>query len=92
MFEGIKEGSTIAMSVMGMLRTKQNTNILLKGIRKAVDTIHPNKIIVYTASNKDRTMSLFKHATKSGVKVLIPDNKLLERNTLKQNGGINTND
>lgn len=91
-FEGIKEGSTIAMSVMGMLRAKQNTDILLEGIRKAVDTIHPNKIIVYTASNKDRTMSLFKYATKSGVKVLIPDNKLLERNSLKQNGGINIYD
>lgn len=91
-FEGIEKGSTIAMSVMGMLRAKQNTNILLEGIRKAVDTIHPNKIIVYTASNKDRTMSLFKYATKSGVKVLIPDNKLLERNSLKQNGGINIYD
>lgn len=37
-------------------------------------------------------MSLFKYSTKSGVKVLIPDSKLLERNSLKQNGGINTND
>ena len=91
-FEGIEKGSTIAMSVMGMLRAKQNTDILLEGIRKAVDTIRPNKMIVYTASSKDRTMSLFKYATKSGVKVLIPDNKLLERNSLKQNGGINTND
>lgn len=36
-------------------------------------------------SNKDRTMSLFKYATKSGVKFLIPDNKILERNSLKQN-------
>lgn len=37
-------------------------------------------------------MSLFKYVTKLGVKVLIPYNKLLERNSLKQNGGINTND
>lgn len=36
-------------------------------------------------SNKNRTMSLFKHVTKSGVKFLIPYNKLLERNSLKQN-------
>lgn len=33
-------------------------------------------------------MSLYKYATKSGVKVLIPGNKILERNTLKQNGGF----
>ena len=37
-------------------------------------------------------MSLFKYATKSGVKVLTPYNKLLERDSLKQNGGINMND
>lgn len=37
-------------------------------------------------------MSLFKYVTKSGFKVLIPGNKLLERNSLKQSGGINMND
>lgn len=33
-------------------------------------------------------MSLFKYVAKSGVKVLIPDSKILERNYLKQNGGF----
>lgn len=33
-------------------------------------------------------MSIFKYVTKSGVKVLIPYNKLLERKSLKQNGGF----
>lgn len=82
MLDGIKESNTVAISTKGVLRNKQERELLIKAIRYVVDNM-PNleTIVVYSvSSNDDKVLKLFDYARVNDIDVVIPSNLLKERN------------
>lgn len=77
-FEGIMPYSTVAFSLKGMMKNKEDAALIKEGIKETVDKIHPRKIIIYTTSgNKRKINELFKYAIVNNIKLIVPDNRLL---------------
>lgn len=82
MLDGLEECSTVAFSTKGSLKVKEQTYLFIESIRYTVDHLNRLKqIIVYDVStDNDKIMELFRYAITKGIKVIIPNNLLKNRN------------
>lgn len=80
---GIEKGSTVALSTKGLLKQKEQQELLDYIVDEIIKEIHPNIIILYNVSVKskklDEVVAKFEQA---GTKVIMPPNKLLIRNQI----------
>lgn len=82
MLDGIKESTTVAISTKGVLKDKQEKDLLITAIKYVVDNM-PNleTIVVYSVStNDDNVIKLFDYERVNDIDVVIPNNLLKERN------------
>ena len=80
-FSGLENCQVIAFSTKGHIRNASERALLKAAVRYAVDTLKLKTIIVYSACGKDATsLELFQYAIDRGVRVVIPQNALRERN------------
>ena len=87
MLDGMENTEVVAFSVKGLLRATSEKELLLKAIRHTIDNLKQlKKIIVYNVSTSDeKVISLFEYALSKGIKVIIPNNILKERNIINRN-------
>jgi hypothetical protein len=79
-FEGIGTGSVVSISLKGMVSRKENRELLEDAIASLTDRIRPSAIIAYTDCSKDLTDSILRYPLGKGIKVVVPDNLLKQRN------------
>ncbi len=80
-FSGLERCSVVAFSTKGQVRYARERRLLKATVQYAVDNLPLKTIIVYSACGKDETsLKLFQYAIEKGVKVVIPNNCLRERN------------
>ncbi len=80
-FTGLEECEVIAFSTKGHVRYATERNLLKAAVKYAVDNLKVKTIVVYSVCGKDTTsLKLFQYAIEQGVKVVIPQNSLRERN------------
>ena len=78
---GIENCSVIALSLKSHVRRASERNLTKAAIKYAVDNLPLRAIVVYSVCGKDETaLSILKYATDNGIKIIIPDNSLRERN------------
>lgn len=86
-FSGLEQCSVIAMNAKSHIRYASERKLFEKAIHYAVDNLPLKAIVVYSACGKDETcLKSFKYALNHGVKVIIPDNTLRNRNMNKRAG------
>lgn len=86
-FDGIMEGSVVAISLKGVFKKGINSErvILAKeAIKRLVDQVRPRAIVVYSASARETTFSVVEYAANIGVEVVVPSNRLYERNQMRR--------
>ena len=80
-FSGLEKCSVIAMSAKSHVRYASERSLFKSAVRYAVDNLPLKTIVVYSACGKDETcLKLFDYALDNGVKIIIPDNTLRNRN------------
>ncbi len=80
-FSGIEECSVVAFSTKGHIRRSEERELLKQAVRYAVDHLPLKIIVVYSVCGSDETsLSLFGYAIDKGVRIVIPENSLRERN------------
>lgn len=82
MLDGIKDSYMVSISTKGVLKDKEEKELLVKAIKYVVDNM-PNlkRIIVYSVSTKDEeVLKLFNYAVSNNIDVVIPNNLLKKRN------------
>ena len=86
MLDGMENTEVVAFSVKELLREAAEKELLLKAIRYTVENLKLlKKIIVYSVSTSDeKVMSLFEYALSKGIKIVIPNNILKERNIINK--------
>ena len=78
---GIEKCSVLALSLKSHVRRASERNLTKAALKYAVDNIPLKDIIVYSGCGKDETaLTILKYATENGVKIIIPNNSLRERN------------
>ncbi len=86
-FSGLEKCSVIAMSAKSHIRYPSERKLFEDAIRYAVDHLPLKAIIVYSACGKDETcLKSFEYALNHGVKIIIPDNTLRNRNMNRRVG------
>lgn len=84
-FSGLEKCSVVAISTKSHIRYKAERRLFEKAIRYAVDNLPLKAIVVYSACGKDETcLKYFKYALDCGIKVIIPDNTLRDRNMKRE--------
>ena len=69
------------MSLKSHVRRATERNLTKSAVKYAVDNLPLKVIIVYSGCGKDETaLSILKYATDNGVRIIIPENSLRERN------------
>ena len=80
-FSGIENCQVVAFSTKGHIRNGVEKRLLEAAVKYAVDNLPLKTIVVFSVCGKDATsLKLFKYAIDRGIKVVIPDNTLRERN------------
>ena len=80
-FDGLEKCSVVAFSTKGHLRYARERNLLKAAVKYAVDNLPLKTIVVYSVCGKDETsLRLFKYAAEAGIKIIIPNNTLRQRN------------
>lgn len=80
-FSGLEECQVVAFSTKGHIRTPVERELLIDAVKYAVDHLPLKTIIVYSVCGNDNTtLELFQYAISKGIKVVIPNNSLGERN------------
>ena len=80
-FCGIEQCKVVAFSTKGHIRNAAERNLLKAAVKYAVDNLPLKAIVVYSVCGKDETtLRLFRYAIDNGVKIIIPNNSLRERN------------
>ena len=80
-FTGLDECEVVAFSTKGHVRYARERQLLKAAVKYAVDNLKIKTIVVYSVCGKDSTsLCLFQYAIEHGVKVVIPQNSLRERN------------
>lgn len=80
-FSGLEECQVIAFSTKGHMRTPAERELLIDAVKYAVDHLPLKTIIVYSVCGDDNnTFKLFEYAISKGIRVVIPNNSLRERN------------
>lgn len=80
-FSGLEKCSVIAMNAKSHIKYVSERRLFEKAIHYAVDNLPLKTIIVYSACGKDETcLKSFEYALNHGIKIIIPDNTLRNRN------------
>lgn len=80
-FSGIEDCEVVAFSTKGHVRYAAERALLRAAVKYAVDHLPLKTIIVYSVCGKDETsLRLFQYAIDHGIRVVIPNNSLRERN------------
>ncbi|MDD2433735.1 MAG: DUF4417 domain-containing protein [Bacilli bacterium] len=87
MLNGMEDASVVAFSVKGSMKNPKQRELLIKAIRKTVDSLPKLKrIIVYSVcSSDDCVITLFEYAINKNIEVIIPDNILRKQNIERSN-------
>lgn len=84
MLDGLEDCQGIAISTKGIMKSKDNKELMKKAIKYTVNRLPLKTIIVYSDCKSDNeTMDLLHYARLYGIKIVIPNNLLKERNTKK---------
>ena len=80
-FTGLDACEVVAFSTKGHVRRASERRLLKAAVKYAVDHLDLKIIVVYSVCGKDETsLKLFQYAIDHGIKVVIPQNSLRERN------------
>lgn len=80
-FDGLENCSVVAMSTKSHLQNKVEYERFLWKIRYTVDHLNLKAIVVYDACGSDEKVTeCFSYAISKGVKIIVPDNTLKNRN------------
>lgn len=84
MLDGLEECNVVAFSTKGSLKNIMQKELLLEGIKYAVDHLHNLKqIVVYDVStDNSKALELFNYPIAKGIEILIPNNLLKTRNII----------
>lgn len=78
---GIENCSVVAFSTKGHVRYARERNLLKNAVKYAVDNLPLKTIVIFSVCGNDETaLKLFKYASDHGIKLIIPQNSLRERN------------
>lgn len=78
---GIENCSVLALSLKSHVRRASERNLTKAAVKYAVDNMPLKAIVVYSGCGKDETaLAILKYATDNGIKIIIPENSLRERN------------
>lgn len=85
MLDGMEECEIVAFSTKGVMRFSAERKAMQQAIKYTVDNLKKLKtIIVYSdLSNDSEVFNLFNYASKHKIKIVIPDNLLKHRNTIR---------
>ncbi len=79
--DGLEDCEVIAISTKGHIADPTEYKILCLTIEEIVKKLHLKAIVVYdVCGDETKTLKAFEPATKAGIKVIIPDNSLKQRN------------
>ncbi len=82
-FTGIDRNSVIALNVKGFLKKKKQKELFKEHINEIIKRVNPSIVIIYNVSTKsnffEEQINILEN---SGAKVIIPKNKLLNRNSM----------
>lgn len=83
--DGLENCSVVAMSTKSHLDDPEEYARLQCKIKFTVDHLDLKAIVVYDAcGTNDRALDCFTYAAEKGIKIIIPDNTLKQRNALKR--------
>lgn len=83
-FDGIEEGSTVAISLKGPMDNKEEKELAKKAVNKLIKTVSPRALIVYAVCSNDTIDDFFNSVELGETKVVVPQNILRERNNIKK--------
>jgi hypothetical protein len=69
-------GSNIAISLLGLIRNKENKKMFLDGFKIAIDRIKPKSILVYGFISKDNITEYLGYAVEKGIEIIVPHSKI----------------
>ena len=75
-FDGIPEGSNIAIGFLGQIQDKENRDIFIQGFKAAINKIKPKSIIVYGFATENNFSRYFSYAKSKGIKLVFPHSKI----------------
>ncbi len=94
MLDGMKDTEVVSFSVKGSIKEQSERELLQKAIKYTVDNLKQlKKIVVYSVSvNDEKVLELFEYASSKGIKIVIPNNILKERNIINKEEKSNGKD
>ena len=84
-FDGIMKGSSIAISILGQIRDKDNRKMFFDGFKEAIGRIEPKAILIYGFVTESNFDEIFGYAESKGIKIIIPHSKI---DMYKKDGSI----
>lgn len=83
--DGLEDCSVVAFSTMGYINDPIEREVLRKSVKHVVDELNLKAIVVFDVccQNND-ALEIFNYAIEKGVEVVIPNNVLKERNTIRR--------
>ena len=83
-FSGLENCQVISFSTKGHVRSASERTLLKAAVRYAVDNLKLKTIVVYSVCGRDETsLELFQYAIDRGIRIVIPQNALRERNQMR---------
>ena len=78
---GLEDCEVVAFSTKGFVTNAEERANLIEGVKRTVDRLNLKAIVVYDVCKTDKNaLDIFDYAIREGVKIVIPDNILKERN------------
>lgn len=81
-FDGIEEGSTVAISLKGPMDNREEKELARKAINKLIENVQPKAIIVYAVCSNEALDEFFSSIKHDGIDIVIPSNILKNRNDI----------
>ncbi len=87
--DGLEKCTAVAFSTKGHMNSSNERKRLEYNIKATVDRLNLKAIIVYdVCSDNIATLKVFDYAIQKGIKIIIPDNSLKERNRCLMKGKV----
>lgn len=82
---GLKDCSVVAFNTKCYIQNPKEWSILQEAVEKTINTLHNLKVIVVydVCKDNDTVDQLFFYAKQKGIKIIVPNNTLKERNRIK---------
>ncbi|SCW46774.1 DUF4417 domain-containing protein [Eubacterium ruminantium] len=85
--DGLEKCTVVAFSTKGFIDNLVEREYLIEAVKYTVDHLHLEAIIVYDVCKDDKeALKIFNYAIEKGIKVIIPDNSLKQRNSSRKRG------